>query len=84
MLVVATRWTVAHQASLSIGFPRQECWSGLPFPSPGYLPDAGTELTSPALAGRFSNPEPSWKPYNHAVYSYFPLHPKMKLPKQPN
>ena len=35
----ATPWTVAHQAPLSMGFPRQEYWSGLPFPSPGDLPD---------------------------------------------
>ena len=40
-------WTIAHQAPLSIGFPRQKYWRGLPFPSPGDLPDAGTELTSP-------------------------------------
>ena len=39
----ATPWTVAHQASLSIGFYRQEYWSGLPFPSPGDLPNPGTE-----------------------------------------
>ena len=84
MLIVATPWTVAHQASLSIGFPRQECWSGLPFPSPGDLPDSGIELTSPALTGRFSTTELPWKLYNHAVYSYFSLHPKMKLPKQQN
>ena len=44
-----TPWTVAHQTSLSIGFSRQECWSGLPFPSPGDLPDPGTESGSPAL-----------------------------------
>ena len=37
----------SHQAPLSIGFPRQEYWSGLPFPSPGYLPDSGIEPTSP-------------------------------------
>ena len=42
-------WTVAHQASLSMGFSRKEDWSGLPFPSPGDLPDAGTEPTPPAL-----------------------------------
>ena len=42
-----------HQAPLSMGFPRQECWSELPFPSPGDLPDPGIEPTSPALAGRF-------------------------------
>ena len=42
-------WTVAHQASPPMGFSRQEYWSGLPFPSPGDLPDPGTELASPAL-----------------------------------
>ena len=41
--------TVAYQAPLSMGFSRQECWSGLPFPSPGDLPDAGIEPRSPAL-----------------------------------
>ena len=44
----ATPWTVAHQAPLSIGFPRQEFWSGLPFPSPGDLPDPGIKPASPA------------------------------------
>ena len=43
-----TPWTVAHQMPLSIGFPRQEYWSGLPFLSPGDLPDPGTEPVSPA------------------------------------
>ena len=45
----ATTWTVAHQIPLSMGFPRQEYWSVLPFPSPGYLPDSGMEPISPAL-----------------------------------
>ena len=45
----ATPWTVAHQAPLSMGFSRQEYWSGLPFPSPGDLPDPGIEPGSPAL-----------------------------------
>ena len=45
--------TVAHHTPLSIGFSRQECWSGLPFPSPGDLPDPGVEPVSPALAGGF-------------------------------
>ena len=45
----ATSWTVALQASLSIGCPRQEYWSGLPFPSPGDLPDPRIEPASPAL-----------------------------------
>ena len=44
-----TPWTVACQAPLSVGFPRQEYWSGLPFPSPGDLPDLGIEPRSPAL-----------------------------------
>ena len=43
----ATLWTVAHQAPLSMGFPRQEYWSGLPFPSPGDLPDPEIEPASP-------------------------------------
>ena len=44
----ATPRTIAHQAPLSMGFPRQEHWSGLPFPSPGDLPDPGIEPVSPA------------------------------------
>ena len=50
---LATPWTVARQAPLSMGFPRQEYWSGLPFPPPGDLPDPGIETvalaTTPAL-----------------------------------
>ena len=45
----ATPWSVAHQAPLSMGFSRQEYWSGLPFPSPADLPHPGIELRSPAL-----------------------------------
>ena len=45
----ATPWTVAYQAPPSMGFSRQECWSGLPFPSPGDLPDPGIEPGSPTL-----------------------------------
>ena len=45
----ATPWTVAYQAPQSIGFSRQEYWSGLPFPSPGDLPDPGIKPRSPAL-----------------------------------
>ena len=56
----ATPWTVAHQAPLSTGFPRQEYWSGLPFPSPGDLPNPGIEPSS-ALAGRFFTVEPPGK-----------------------
>ena len=42
-------WTVAHQAPLFMGFPRQEYWNGLPLPSPEDLPDPGIETGSPAL-----------------------------------
>ena len=43
----ATPWAVAHQVTLSMGFPTQEYWGGLPFPSPGDLPDPGIEPSSP-------------------------------------
>ena len=46
---LATPWTVACQAPLSMGFSRQEYWSGFPFPSPGDLPDQGIDPGSPAL-----------------------------------
>jgi len=52
-----TPWTITHQAPLSMGFPSQEYWSGLPFPSPGDLPDPGIESIS-ALAGGFFTTEP--------------------------
>ena len=54
--LLATPWTVDRQAPLSMGFPRLEYWNGLPFPSPGDLPNQGIEPTSPvspALAGGF-------------------------------
>ena len=51
-------WTVAHQASLSTGFSRQEYWSGLPFPSPGDLPDPGIKPVSAALVGGFFTTAP--------------------------
>ena len=54
--------TVARQASLTVGFPRQGYWSGLPCPPPGGLPDPGIELASPALAGGFFTTEPPGKP----------------------
>ena len=44
-----TPWTIAYQAPLLMGFSRQEYWSGLPFPSPGYLPNTGIEPGFPAL-----------------------------------
>jgi len=56
-LTLATSWTVAHQAPLSMGFSRQEYWSVLPLPSPGNLPDLEIKPTSPALTGRFFTTE---------------------------
>ena len=58
----ASPWTTACQAPLSMGFPRQEYWRGLPFPFPGGLPVPGMEPMSPALANRFFTTEPLWKP----------------------
>ena len=60
----AALWTVALQAPLSMGFPRQVCWSGLPFPPPGDLPNPGIEpmsLESPVLTGRFFTPSATWE-----------------------
>ena len=45
----ATPWTIAHQAPLSMGYSRQECWSGLPCPPPGGLPNSGIQPGTPAL-----------------------------------
>ena len=67
----ATPWAVACQAPLSIGFPRQEHCSELPFPPPGNLPDPGTEpmsLMSPALAGGFLPLAPPGKPLIYLIY----------------
>ena len=65
VLLFSTPQTVACQAPLSMGFPRQEFWSGLPFLPPGDLPDPGIEPASPLsaeLAGRFFTTEPPGKP----------------------
>ena len=58
-----TSWTVAHQSPLFMGFPRQEYWSGLTFPSPGDLLNPGIEPMCPELSGRFFTTEPPGKPY---------------------
>ena len=60
----ATPWTVTHQAPLSMGFCRQEYWSGLPFPSPGDLPNPGIEPRSPALQADSLPSDPPGKPLN--------------------
>ena len=76
-----TPWTVARQTPPTMGFPRQEYWSGLPFSSPRDLSDPGIKSTSPALAGRFFTTEPlrkssrSWqvsKPLTLGVYKPTP------------
>ena len=63
-LTLWTLWTVAHQASQSMGFSRQECQSGLPCPPAGDLPNTGIEpasLRSSALAGGFFTPSATWE-----------------------
>ena len=57
-----TSWTVTHQASPTLEFPRQEYWCEWPFPFPGDLPNPVVEPKSPALAGRFFTTEPPGKP----------------------
>ena len=68
-LTLVTPWTVACQVPLSMEFSKQEYWSGLPFPSPGDLPDPGIK---PALAGGFFTTEPTRKP--SMSVSYYLLH----------
>ena len=57
----ATPWTAAYQAPPPMGFSRQECWSGLPFPSPGDLPNPGIEPGSPAVQADTLPSEPPGK-----------------------
>ena len=63
----ATPWTVTYSASPSVGFSRQEYWSGLPFPSPGDLPNPGIKPRSPALEADALASEPPGK--HHELYS---------------
>ena len=68
----ATPWTVAYQVPPSVGFSRQEYWSGLPFPSPGDLPNPGTEPGSPALQADALPSEPpgsSDKPTANIIFN---------------
>ena len=62
VLIFAIPWTVPRQAPLSMGFSRQECWSGLPFPPPSDLPNPGIEPRSPALPADSLLSEPPGKP----------------------
>ena len=69
----ATLWTVAYQAPLSMGFSRQEDWSGLPFPSPGDLPDPEIEPRPPTLEADTLTSEPPGKPNQVILYNLFNL-----------
>ena len=66
--LLATPWTAAYQAPPSMGFDRQEYWSGVPLPSPGDLPDPGIEPRSPALEADALTSEPPKVPLNSAVH----------------
>ena len=68
VLLFVTPWTVAYQAPLSMGFSRQEYWSGLPFPSPGDLPNPGIKPVSPALQTDALPSEPLGKPYGRDYF----------------
>ena len=70
----ATPWTAAYQAPPSMGFSRQEYWSGLLFPSPGDLPDPGIEPRSLALQADALTSEPPGKPSPSSLLSTAPLH----------
>ena len=75
-----TLWTVAFQAPLSVGFSRQEYWSGLPFPSPGDLPNPVIEPRSPVLQADYhlshqGSPECGPKGRAISFFSYLSLHP---------
>ena len=61
-----TPWTVAHQAPLSMGFPRQEYWRGFPFPPPGNLAYPEIKPVSPTLAGGFFTTQPPGKPMRNS------------------
>ena len=66
----ATPWTVDFQPPLSMGFSRQEYWSGLPFPFPGDLPNPGIEPTFSALTGRFFTTEPPVWSYDTFIFNF--------------
>ena len=66
----AAPWTTAYQIPLSMGFSRQECWSGLPFPSPGDLPDPKIEPGSPTLQADALPSEPPGKPFSSVQFSH--------------
>ena len=75
----ATPWTVAYQAPQSMEFSRQEYWSGLPFPSPGDLPNLGIEPGSPALQVEALLSEPPGKPLLSTAFYNFILRKESKM-----
>ena len=75
-----TLWTVAHQAPLSMGFSRQEYWSGLPCPPPGDLPDLGKEIASlpfPELAGECITTSTTWEAQYNVACDYILIFKKL-------
>ena len=79
-----TPWTVAYEAPLPMGFPRQEYWSGVPFPSPGDLPDGRVEPRVSCTAGEFFTAEPPGKLislvlFAYICYIYFPHDSKFMI-----
>ena len=73
----ATPWTIASQATLSMGFFRQEYWSGLPFPPPGDLPNPGIEPASPALQADSLPLSHCRSQYTHMLYFTVKMMPMM-------
>ena len=71
-------WTVALQVLLSMGFPRQECWTGLPFPPPGYLPNLGIEPQNT----RFLHWQADCLPLSHQGSIKMCIFPKVDLQNQ--
>ena len=76
VLLFVTPWTIAHQAPPSMGSSRQEYWSGLPFPSPGDLPDPGIEPRSPIMQADALTSEPPGKQRPKCKAKYY------KTPRQ--
>ena len=83
-LTLCNPWTVARQVPLSMGLSRQECWSGLPLPTPGDLPDPGIDPThheSPALAGGFFTTAPPGKALGEGCCIFYThMHTPQKYP----
>jgi len=75
-----TPGTVPHQAPLSMELSRQEYWSGLPFPSPGNLPNLGIEPGSPELQADSLPSKPPWKPQGSIFYEFLQMYNDMYPP----